>query len=110
MDYKNSDLPWCANCIFGKTEEENGERNLHCIRIGIPRLENDFCGLHDWKPTEQEVSEKQIPLEVTEVHVDEYRCPACGSKNNCNDRIVEDNYCPECGQRIFQNNSTREEM
>lgn len=49
-----------------------------------------------------EALKKQIPMEVKEVHVDEYYCPACGSENNCNDKIVEDSYCPECGQRIKQ--------
>jgi DNA-directed RNA polymerase subunit RPC12/RpoP len=45
---------------------------------------------------------KERPLEITEIHLDEYYCPACGSENGCDDRIVTDNYCPECGQRIFQ--------
>ena len=44
---------------------------------------------------------KQLPMEVKEIHVDEYFCPACGSENNCNDRIVEHKYCPECGQRLI---------
>lgn len=49
-----------------------------------------------------EALQKQIPVEVKEVHVDEYYCPVCYSENNCNDKIVEDKYCPECGQRIKQ--------
>ena len=44
--------------------------------------------------------EKQIPMEVKEIHVDEYYCPACGSENNCSVGIVEDDYCPRCGQML----------
>lgn len=41
---------------------------------------------------------KQIPMKIKEVHVDEYFCPACGSENNCNDKIVAHKFCNECGQ------------
>lgn len=44
--------------------------------------------------------EKQIPMQKTEVHVDEYICPACGAENSCNQGIVEDKFCPECGQAL----------
>lgn len=47
-----------------------------------------------------EALEKQIPMEVTDVHVDEYYCPACGAENGCCDGRVEDNYCPRCGQAL----------
>ena len=43
---------------------------------------------------------KRIPMKVREVHLDEYYCPACGSENNCNDGIVGDKFCPECGQAL----------
>lgn len=49
-----------------------------------------------------EALQKQIPMKVTDIHVDEYYCPACGSENNCNDKIMADNYCPMCGQRVYQ--------
>lgn len=45
---------------------------------------------------------KQIPMEIKEIHVDEYYCPACGSENNCDQGEVTDKYCPMCGQRIYQ--------
>lgn len=45
--------------------------------------------------------EKQFPMEVKEIHVDEYFCPACGSENSCNDKIIGHKYCPECGQRLI---------
>lgn len=55
-----------------------------------------------WKVSLEEGTEdeKQIPMEVTEVHVDEYYCPACGAENGCCDGKVEDNYCPRCGQAL----------
>lgn len=46
---------------------------------------------------------KDVPMRVTEIHLDEYYCPACGSENNCNDKRLEHRYCPQCGQRIYQN-------
>lgn len=44
--------------------------------------------------------EKQIPMQITEVHVDEYVCPVCGAENSCNQGVVEDKFCPECGQAL----------
>lgn len=49
-----------------------------------------------------EALEKQMPIEIKDIHVDEYYCPACGSENGCDDKVVTDNYCPICGQKIFQ--------
>ena len=49
--------------------------------------------------------EKQIPMKVTDIHVDEYYCPACGAENNCDQGIVEDKFCPVCGQAILQERS-----
>lgn len=48
----------------------------------------------------KEAMEKQIPMQITEVHVDEYICPTCGAENSCNQGIVEDKFCPECGQDL----------
>ena len=44
---------------------------------------------------------KETPMEITDIHVDIYRCPACG---NAIPYYVEisDRYCPDCGQRIYQ--------
>ena len=46
--------------------------------------------------------EKQIPMKVSEIHVDEYYCPACGSENVCDQKIITHKYCPECGQALKQ--------
>lgn len=50
----------------------------------------------------QELKERDIAMQIKETHLDEYYCPACGSENNCNQGIVEDKFCPECGQRLKQ--------
>ena len=51
-----------------------------------------------------EALDKQIPMDVKEVHVDEYFCPACGAENCCNDGVIGDKFCPECRQAIYQQN------
>lgn len=43
---------------------------------------------------------EQTPMQIKEIHVDEYYCPACGSENLCNNKVVEHKFCPNCGQRI----------
>lgn len=44
--------------------------------------------------------ENQIPKKIKEVHADEYFCPACWAENNCWQGIVEDKFCPNCGQAL----------
>lgn len=48
----------------------------------------------------QEAREKQIPMKVEDIHVDEYYCPACGAENGCDQGRVGDYYCPVCGQAL----------
>lgn len=50
----------------------------------------------------REAVEKQKPMEIEEIHIDEYFCPACGTENCCDQGIVGDRYCPYCGQAIHQ--------
>ena len=42
------------------------------------------------------------PMLVTDIHVDEYYCPCCGSENNkdCNSDRGNDEFCPQCGQAL----------
>ena len=47
-----------------------------------------------------ELKERDVAMEVNEIHVDEYYCPACGAENNCDQGVVEDNFCLRCGQRL----------
>lgn len=56
----------------------------------------------------REAVEKQKPIIVNEVHVDEYFCPACLSENNCDYGKVHDKYCPMCGHAIYQEESEEE--
>ena len=48
----------------------------------------------------QELKERDTAMEINEIHVDEYYCPACGAENNCDQGVVEDNFCPRCGKRL----------
>ena len=47
-----------------------------------------------------ELKERDTAMEINEIHVDEYYCPACGAENNCDQGVVEDYFCPRCGQRL----------
>ena len=50
----------------------------------------------------REAVKKQKGMQVNEIHVDEYFCPACGSENNNGDfGVPGDHYCPICGQAIY---------
>lgn len=39
-------------------------------------------------------------MQIKEVHIDEYICPACGAENLCDQGIVQDKFCPNCGQAL----------
>ena len=49
----------------------------------------------------EEMNRRETPMKITEIHVDEYYCPACGAENNCDQGYVQDAYCPACGQRLL---------
>ena len=49
----------------------------------------------------EKLSKRETPMKITEIHVDEYYCPACGAENNCDQGCVQDAYCPACGQRLL---------
>lgn len=49
----------------------------------------------------EKLSRRETPMKITEIHVDEYYCPACGAENNCDQGDVQDAYCPACGQRLL---------
>ena len=42
------------------------------------------------------------PMRVTDIHTDEYYCPACGAENNkdCGSKRGNDLFCPQCGQAL----------
>lgn len=73
----------------------------------LSKLPYDICEtLADYEDTgltpEQirELKERDTAMEINEIHVDEYYCPACGAENNCDQGVVEDNFCPRCGKRL----------
>lgn len=66
------------------------------IRVeDIARILNDMPTI---KP--EPYNEKQNPMLVRNIHIDEYYCPRCGSENLCNNKKVEDKFCPNCGQAL----------
>ena len=74
----------CANCVIQE-----------CFtRLG----EYEDTGLTP--PEIMELKERYTAMEINEIHVDEYYCPVCGAENNCDQGVVEDNFCPRCGQRL----------
>ena len=74
----------CANCVIQECFTRLGE------------YEN--TGL---TPEEiRELKERDTAMEINEIHVDEYYCPACGAENNCDQGVVEDYFCPRCRQRL----------
>ena len=50
----------------------------------------------------EDLIKRETPMKITEIHVDEYYCPACGAENNCDQGCVKDAYCSACGQRLLQ--------
>lgn len=56
----------------------------------------------DWmvgeESEEEKASKKQKPMKVTDIHVDEFYCPACGGEVTGEPY----NYCPICGQKFEQ--------
>lgn len=48
----------------------------------------------------EKLKTRNNPVQVVEVHVDEYYCPTCGAENSCNDGKIEDKFCPRCGQKL----------
>ena len=47
----------------------------------------------------QKLIDRDTPMEVTDIHLDEYYCPSCYAENLCDNGYVADNFCPMCGQR-----------
>ena len=87
-------------------KEERGE---HVLKTLFDELDEGYLGMCELKAYEDtgltpeqimELKERDTAMEINEIHVDEYYCPACGAENNCDQGVVEDNFCPRCGQRL----------
>ena len=46
------------------------------------------------------VPNKERTYKVTDIHVDEYYCPACGAEIPHSHEDKGDNYCRECGAKL----------
>lgn len=73
---------------------------------GCPCGAENLCKDNDcliWQAADaiEELSRRETPMKITEIHVDEYYCPACGAENNCDQGYVQDAYCPSCGQCLL---------
>lgn len=71
----------------------------------IKRLRNMGCQIcpicREAADAIEAMNRRETPMKITEIHVDEYYCPACGAENNCDQGYVQDAYCPVCGQRLL---------
>lgn len=84
------------------TEPEEREKAIKALSVIIKSI-NEIRKYREIGTAEEcrEAVEKQKPMKVKEIHVDEYYCPACGAENMADQGIVEDRYCPYCGKRIL---------
>lgn len=94
----NSDQGGAYNILDIASHEGEGEFDeiLKTISLGLKHYED--TGLTP--PEIMELKERDTAMEINEIHVDEYYCPVCGAENNCDQGVVEDNFCPRCGQRL----------
>lgn len=106
-EQKYGDVGEIAAEVF---KEINGDGRIKVFSAAITALE-EIQQYREIGTVEEcrEAREKQKPMKVKEVHVDEYYCPACGSENCCDQGIVGDRYCPYCGHAIDENLEGMEE-
>ena len=51
--------------------------------------------------TLQELADKETPMKVTDVHVDEFYCPKCHCEiTHDRSNSIHPQYCEECGQKL----------
>ena len=85
-----------------KVSKSEEEKITAILRMGVGR-----SNLPDEKKILTDALKKQVPMEVTDTHYDEYYfseyyCPACGAENIAYEGKVYHKYCPECGQKLIQ--------
>lgn len=91
-------------------EENHKDDKVFTGQLNISQMAHDVRKrLEELRPYEDtgltpeeilELKERDTAMEINEIHVDEYYCPACGAENNCDQGVVEDNFCPRCGQKL----------
>ena len=91
------------------TEPKEREKSIEALSVVLKCIE-EIRKYREIGTVEEcrEAVEKQKPMKVNEVHVDEYYCPACDSENCCDQGKVYDKYCPVCGRAIYQEESEEE--
>lgn len=74
-----------------------------CVRGAWAKL-NHTLGAYEetglTSPEIQKLKDRDTAMKVTDIHTDEYYCPACGAENCCDNGKVKDMFCPKCGQRL----------
>ena len=93
-----------------KVETDHKDDRVFTGQLNIAAMAHDVRKrLEELKPYEDTgltppeimvLKERDAAMEINEIHVDEYYCPACGAENNCDQGVVEDNFCPRCGRRL----------
>ena len=93
-----------------KVEEDHKDDKVFTGQLNIAEMAHDARKrLEELKTYEDtgltpveimELKERDEAMEINEIHVDEYYCPACGAENNCDQGVVGDNFCPMCGHRL----------
>lgn len=76
-------------------------KRLRLAKAVLSRNKDLIALISDAADAIEELSRRETPMKITEIHVDEYYCPACGAENNCDQGYVQDAYCPACGQRLL---------
>lgn len=84
------------------------EKAIELVKDAFNSWESEYCCAgEDWTEEHEardlaiDALEKQVPMIVTDIHVDEYFCPNCGSENAKDyGSKIGDCYCPVCGQKI----------
>ena len=76
-----------------------------CNRCGIGTLSftSKEKAIEAWNKAmgkDIDVPAKERTYTVTDIHVDEYYCPACGAEIPHDHEDKGDNYCRECGAKL----------
>ena len=103
--YSDEEIDEAFNVAITDLKEIQQYRLIKDVTIGeIAEVLKEFSKIGTVEECREAV-EKQKGMQVNEIHVDEYFCPACGSENNCDYGKVHDKYCPICGHAIYQEES-----
>lgn len=90
-------------CMMSYLPDNSVEHCTSCPYYGANQMDaNSYsCKSNEAHMMAIEALKKQMPMQVTDIHVDEYYCPNCGAENNkSDDKNYSDNYCPNCGQKL----------